>query len=220
MIISNKSAVLVNTPTALPRREWLTWRVFWVESCAEVVGRTLYRLQPLVAAYAGSLLRCWRDKHSPHCWKTDRVSQLSRCWRRGISEGPGNQRKTCWGSHGQWLLQCCDSRLGAGQKGGRSHGSRLQTWHFPGAASLKLRCHTAPIPSLLLWCSLAGTGEPQLQRKYKKIFSTLEKFIYSWLVFSGTYSQVCKYWDFDTILIFLAQYTTTMDLKWDVQEVL
>ena len=29
----------------------------------------------------------------------------------------------------------------------------------------------------------------------------------------GIYSQVHKYWDIDTILIFLALYTTTMDLK-------
>ena len=28
-----------------------------------------------------------------------------------------------------------------------------------------------------------------------------------------TYSQVHKYWDINTILIFLALYTTTMDLK-------
>ena len=27
------------------------------------------------------------------------------------------------------------------------------------------------------------------------------------------YSQVHKYWDIDTIIIFLALYTTTMDLK-------
>ena len=32
------------------------------------------------------------------------------------------------------------------------------------------------------------------------------------------YSQVHKYWDFDTILIFLALYTTTMDLKWNEQD--
>ena len=35
-----------------------------------------------------------------------------------------------------------------------------------------------------------------------------------------TYSQVHKYWDIDTILIFLALYTTTMDLKWNKQDVL
>ena len=29
------------------------------------------------------------------------------------------------------------------------------------------------------------------------------------------YSQVHKYWDIDTIPIFLALYTTTMDLKWN-----
>ena len=35
-----------------------------------------------------------------------------------------------------------------------------------------------------------------------------------------TYSQVHKYWDIDTILIFLALYTTTMDFKWNEQDVL
>ncbi len=31
--------------------------------------------------------------------------------------------------------------------------------------------------------------------------------------YSITYSQVHKYWDIDTILTFLALYTTTMDFK-------
>ncbi len=31
----------------------------------------------------------------------------------------------------------------------------------------------------------------------------------------ATYSQVHKYWDIDTILTFLALYTTTMDFKWN-----
>ncbi len=35
-----------------------------------------------------------------------------------------------------------------------------------------------------------------------------------------TYSQVHKYWDIDTILTFLALYTTTMDFKWNKQDVL
>ncbi len=34
------------------------------------------------------------------------------------------------------------------------------------------------------------------------------------------YSQVHKYWDIDTILTFLALYTTTMDFKWNEQDVL
>ncbi len=34
------------------------------------------------------------------------------------------------------------------------------------------------------------------------------------------YSQVHKYWDIDTILTFLALYTTTMDFKWNEQYVL
>ncbi len=34
------------------------------------------------------------------------------------------------------------------------------------------------------------------------------------------YSQVHKYWDIDTILTFLALYTTTMDFKWNKQDVL
>ena len=33
-----------------------------------------------------------------------------------------------------------------------------------------------------------------------------------------SYSQVHKYWDIDAILIFLALYTTTMDLKWNKQD--
>ncbi len=40
------------------------------------------------------------------------------------------------------------------------------------------------------------------------------------LVFlSRIYSQVHKYWDIDTILTFLALYTTTMDFKWNEQDV-
>ncbi len=38
--------------------------------------------------------------------------------------------------------------------------------------------------------------------------------------FSQNYSQVHKYWDIDTILTFLALYTTTMDFKWNEQDVL
>ncbi len=34
------------------------------------------------------------------------------------------------------------------------------------------------------------------------------------------YSQVHKYWDIDTILTFVALYTTTMDFKWNEQDVL
>ncbi len=34
------------------------------------------------------------------------------------------------------------------------------------------------------------------------------------------YSQVHKYWDIDTILTFLALYTTTMDFKWNEHGVL
>ncbi len=36
---------------------------------------------------------------------------------------------------------------------------------------------------------------------------------------SRIYSQVHKYWDIDTILTFLALYTTTMDFKWNEQDV-
>ena len=32
------------------------------------------------------------------------------------------------------------------------------------------------------------------------------------------YSQVHKYWDIDTILIFLALYTPTMELQWNDQD--
>ncbi len=44
--------------------------------------------------------------------------------------------------------------------------------------------------------------------------SSLRAFI--WYI----YSQVHKYWDIDTILTFLALYTTTMDFKWNEQDVL
>ncbi len=37
---------------------------------------------------------------------------------------------------------------------------------------------------------------------------------------SYIYSQVHKYWDIDTILTFLALYTTTMDFKLNEQDVL
>lgn len=40
------------------------------------------------------------------------------------------------------------------------------------------------------------------------------------VLFSNEYSQVHKYWHIDTIFIFLARYTTTMDLKWNEQDVL
>ncbi len=39
-------------------------------------------------------------------------------------------------------------------------------------------------------------------------------------VYIYIYSQVHKYWDIDTILTFLALYTTTMDFKWNEQVVL
>ncbi len=40
------------------------------------------------------------------------------------------------------------------------------------------------------------------------------------LMSTTVYSQVHKYWDIDTILTFLALYTTTMDFKWNEQDVL
>ena len=40
------------------------------------------------------------------------------------------------------------------------------------------------------------------------------------LLFPFIYSQVHKYWDINAILIFLALYTTTMDLKLNKQDVL
>ncbi len=39
-------------------------------------------------------------------------------------------------------------------------------------------------------------------------------------IYMYIYSQVHKYWDIDTILTFLALYTTTMDFKWNEQDVL
>ncbi len=46
---------------------------------------------------------------------------------------------------------------------------------------------------------------------------TVCNFIYMYIYI---YSQVHKYWDIDTILTFLALYTTTMDFKWNEQDVL
>ncbi len=43
--------------------------------------------------------------------------------------------------------------------------------------------------------------------------------IFITLFFFYKYSQVHKYWDIDTILTFLALYTTTMDFKWNEQDV-
>ncbi len=43
-------------------------------------------------------------------------------------------------------------------------------------------------------------------------------YVVRWL--TVIYSQVHKYWDIDTILTFLALYTTTMDFKWNEQDVL
>ncbi len=44
--------------------------------------------------------------------------------------------------------------------------------------------------------------------------------LYIKYIFVCIYSQVHKYWDIDTILTFLALYTTTMDFKWNEQDVL
>ncbi len=47
--------------------------------------------------------------------------------------------------------------------------------------------------------------------------------VYEFLIsdkYNQSYSQVHKYWDIDTILTFLALYTTTMDFKWNEQDVL
>ncbi len=44
--------------------------------------------------------------------------------------------------------------------------------------------------------------------------------IYCYKCCGEIYSQVHKYWDIDTILTFLALYTTTMDFKWNKQDVL
>lgn len=154
--------------------------------------KTLYRLRPLVAAYAGSQPRCWRDKRSLRCWRTHRASQSSRRWRRGTGGDPGIQRKRCWGNHGRWLLQCCDRSLWAGQREGWNLGTALQTWHFPGAVSPTRQCHIALTQSRLLWCSSADTGAPQLSGKIHKI-NTLRhdsdtKLIFiSPLVYTGMY---------------------------------
>ncbi len=43
---------------------------------------------------------------------------------------------------------------------------------------------------------------------------------HKYCIYIYIYSQVHKYWDIDTILTFLALYTTTMDFKWNEQDVL
>ncbi len=55
--------------------------------------------------------------------------------------------------------------------------------------------------------------------KVKKLNKTEDILRQSWYL-NETYSQVHKYWDIDTILTFLALYTTTMDFKWNEQDVL
>ncbi len=69
----------------------------------------------------------------------------------------------------------------------------------------------------------------QFLQKYKaaQLFSKWIMINVSWAAnnhimndFYRMYSQVHKYWDIDTILTFLALYTTTMDFKWNEQDVL
>ncbi len=55
----------------------------------------------------------------------------------------------------------------------------------------------------------------------KKNALTLIFLCWSWIMsWESIYSQVHKYWDIDTILTFWAIYTTTMDFKWNEQDVL
>ncbi len=56
------------------------------------------------------------------------------------------------------------------------------------------------------------------QKEELSVFAN-EFFIYIY-IYIYIYSQVHKYWDIDTILTFLALYTTTMDFKWNEQDVL
>ncbi len=66
----------------------------------------------------------------------------------------------------------------------------------------------------LLILHVAPNNRLQMNRHaYVKLL--WEKFKYTYI-----YSQVHKYWDIDTILTFLALYTTTMDFKWNEQDVL
>ncbi len=53
-----------------------------------------------------------------------------------------------------------------------------------------------------------------------KSHNYLYYFFIPWQKWASIYSQVHKYWDIDTILTFLALYTTTMDFKWNEQDVL
>ncbi len=45
------------------------------------------------------------------------------------------------------------------------------------------------------------------------IHNATKDFFFKQMLFFYIYSQVHKYWDIDTILTFLALYTTTMDFK-------
>ncbi len=54
----------------------------------------------------------------------------------------------------------------------------------------------------------------------KRFFLSERKVLNAILRVQLKYSQVHKYWDIDTILTFLALYTTTMDFKWNEQDVL
>ncbi len=51
-----------------------------------------------------------------------------------------------------------------------------------------------------------------------KLNDVLEKNMKGFYIY--IYSQVHKYWDIDTILKCLALYNTTMDFKWNEQDVL
>ena len=78
-------------------------------------------------------------------------------------------------------------------------------------------CYSSKL-HFLFWQAHYGTKCPYkciqitaVFRNWKwKYVKVLHRFLYRQLVL---YSQVHKYWDIDTILIFLGLYTTTMDLK-------
>ncbi len=53
-----------------------------------------------------------------------------------------------------------------------------------------------------------------------KLNDVLEKNMKGFYIYIYIYSQVHKYWDIDTIKKKMALYTTTMDFKWNEQDVL
>ena len=91
-----------------------------------------------------------------------------------------------------------------------------------------------PRPALDRWACLFGSWFEPFYIQYFMIQSNISwpfdfrcttelssrSFAGNLISYAIAYSQVHKYWVIDTMLIFLALYTTTMGLKWNKQDVL